>query len=230
MDYIKECFLDKWKPKTHKELSPEIYKQIKKHGEGVYYCNIKSSGQNFISRAIGWFCHGWVHSVVFIYSENIKKYLASILSKHKYKEVIKALQLYYGMSARLEDITCLVISSSDEIGQTAFDLSNYNTRKMTIRKVTNISDFQQEMVVKFLVNQLNKPYDYIGLLAYPLNFLSGVIYRLFDSKYYFCSEIVYEALMRAGIYVAKDPNPTPYDIEKYNAYNKIYDNIEEKIN
>lgn len=228
MDHINDYFLKDWKPKTHKQLSSDIYDKLKDNGEGIYYVNVKSSGKNFISRAIGWFCRGWVHSVIFVYSENIKKYLTEILEPKQYKEVLTALQLYYGMSARLEDIKALVVSSSDAIGQTAFDLSNYNTREMTIRKITDVSYFQKYIIIDFLVKQLNKPYDYTGLMFYPLNWLSSIIYRLFDSKYYFCSEIVYEACMRAGVYVAKNLNPTPYDIEKYNAYKIIYNSTKGK--
>lgn len=229
MEHIKDYYLNKWKPKTHKELTPEIYDKLKEHGEGIYYVNLKSTGEDFISRAIGWFCHGWVHSVIFVYSENIKQYLTGILNIKQYKKVLEALQLYYGLTARLDDIKALVISSSDAIGQTAFDLSNYNTRSMTIRKITDASNFQKEMIINFLVNQLGQPYDYTGLVFYPLNFLSGIIYRLFDSKYYFCSEIVYEACtcMKNGIFLSKKPNPTPYELEKYNAYNIIYDSTKQ---
>jgi len=142
----------------------------------------------------------------------------------QYNEVMKALDIYYGKSYDINKIKVIVLSSSDEIGQTAFDVSNYQNRVQTIRKIDNISNFQETMIVSYLSKQLNNAYDYTGLLGFPVKFISKFVYNFLDSKYYFCSELAYDACARAGVFIAEDQNPSPWDIEKYNAYEKIFNN------
>ena len=223
---IRKEILKSWKPKKWKPIDENYLKIFKSSGEGLYYINIKSSGSGLVSKLIGFFCHGFVHTVMVLYKENLNEYLKNNMETDVYYKIIDGLKLYY-LECNINQINCLVISSSDSIGQTCLDVSNYQNRKQTIRKITKISDSQEKGIVNFLGKQLRRPYDYTGLFGYPIKWISKFVYKFFDSKYYFCSEICQAACSSVGIKIANE-NPTPYDIEKYNAFPKVYDNIKIK--
>jgi len=219
---IKKEILKSWKPKNWKPIDEDYFNIFKTNGEGIFYINIKSANNGIISRLIGLFSHGFVHTVMVLYKEDLIEYLKLNLGTDAYYKIIDGLRLYY-LECDINKIRCLVLSSSDAIGQTCFDVSNYQNRIQTIRKITNISKSQEKEIVNFLASQLGKPYDYTGLVGYPLKWISKFIYKFFNSKYYFCSELCQAACSSVGIKIANE-NPTPYDIEEYNAYTKIFDN------
>ena len=211
--FIQKCFKKKHKPKSFREIDPVIHEVFKKNGYGVYLANIKvSSGASFVGKAIAKFSGNFVHSILIFYVENIKNYFDTPAIE---KINTNLSQYYQSFSGSAESIPILIIGSADEIGINCCSFSNYQRRDFTLRKLPTT-----ELKIKFIGNEIVKtlgdPYDATGLFGFLFNKI------LDDKKTHYCSELCYDACMKAGIKISDVENPSPYDIEKYNKYQIVY--------
>ena len=71
-----------------------------------------------------------------------------------------------------------------------------NHSKGTLYSVFSIevTENQKKNIESFLKDQIGKKYDFIGLLAFPFR-----MKKLAKNKRWFCSELVFEAFLRAGV-------------------------------
>lgn len=207
---IGEYFRKRYQKKHWRPLIPEMKNIFRAFGEGLYYVNMKQSGTSLISKLISIFSRGYVHSVTILYSEKLSERLNDVQ-----KLVVKSkMAFYYIDPPALDDIKVLVLASADDSGMNFFDFSNYQLRKMSIRKVRE--NYDENKVIDFMFHNALIDYDYTGLAFWCL--------RMFDDeKAYYCSEICYDAFIRAGIKIAEKPDPSCWDIEKYRRDRIVYD-------
>jgi len=62
---------------------------------------------------------------------------------------------------------------------------------------------QKEKIEEFLQRQLGKPYDWLGILGFPLRSL-----KLERKDRWFCSELVFTAFKQAGVALLKNTHPS----------------------
>lgn len=201
---IQKHYLKKFKPKNYKVLIPWFHTLFKSHGEGVYLVNTKSTGNNFVSRAIAKFSNGYSHSFIFIYAED----LSSRFTPEQWIKLIDNWNHNYGGVIPLtNNIKTVVLASADSTGMECYDFSHFELRKMTIRKIP-CTIFQEKIIINYLMNIVSRSYDYTGLL--------GWLFKIGDDRYsYYCSENVYCACHDAEIKIADNSEPSPGQIEKY---------------
>lgn len=72
----------------------------------------------------------------------------------------------------------------------------------------NITKEQKEKIEKFLEEQKDKKYDYLGLLSFPFRNCN-----FNNKKRWFCSELVYAAFLSAGIELLRNVKPCEVDIK-----------------
>ena len=66
-----------------------------------------------------------------------------------------------------------------------------------------VTEEQKEKIEEFLQRQLGKPYDWLGILGFPLR------NRKLESKNrWFCSELVFAAFKKAGVELLKNTHPS----------------------
>lgn len=215
-----------YQSKHWKELDYNLKNVFKEHGEGIYYCNLKQSkaDNSLISKLISKYTHEYTHTIAILYKENLFQYLLTTFGRNKRTSVLHSLFEYYNeKTVTIDNINCLVLSSADAIGMMCCDFSNYQTREFTLRKIHDASESEVNRMVLYMLNQISEPYDATGLIAWPLTKISYRLFSLFDSEYQYCSESVYEMALMINRYIAEKDDPSPYDIEKYNAYPIILD-------
>ncbi|ADU96038.1 hypothetical protein Theam_0064 [Thermovibrio ammonificans HB-1] len=66
-----------------------------------------------------------------------------------------------------------------------------------------VSEAQKELIEIFLHDQVGKPYDWLGILGFPLR-----NWKLEKRNRWFCSELVFTAFKRAGIELLKNTHPS----------------------
>ena len=66
-----------------------------------------------------------------------------------------------------------------------------------------VTEEQKEKIEKFLQRQLGKPYDWLGILGFPLR--SSKLER---KDRWFCSELVFTAFKQAGVELLKNTHPS----------------------
>lgn len=199
--------------KKLKILKPQMYDLFKKNGEGFYYTSIINKNKtNLVTRAISFFTGGKsiVHSMIMVYSENIK----SLFTSEQWGRLEKKWQYYYGEEYNINDtdLKILILGSADQDGINYFNFSNYDERTQIIRKIPNqlITKIEKLILLDYLCSQymMEEPYDYVGLLSWVLN-------KLFDDEYaHYCSELVYDAFDRIGIKISKEKDPSPAEINE----------------
>jgi hypothetical protein len=213
---ISESYKKNHKPKSYIPLLTPFEDLLKKHGEGLYLCCLKADSKDILSKIIGYFSSGYSHCVIFLYSEDLKKWFSEL----DWLKIEKSLYECYGKNIVFTgDMKTLVVSSADAIGMTCFNFSHYQLRKMTLRKIP-ANEFQNKLILKFLTNIIGKAYDFTGLL--------GWLSKSGDDKYtYYCSEEVDAACRLAGILIAPHKDPSPGEIEKflYTQLWKVYINL-----
>lgn len=214
---IRKYFRKKFKPSTRKDLKPELEALFKKHGEGIYYVNLKGRNNNFIAKAIGKYSKGLTHSIVVFYSPKPKKWF----SEGQLKVLDQKFNHFYGDNLGMEDKTkCIIMGSADDDGMNYCDFSRYNTRQISVR-FAPLSKVQIKNILNFLLKKevLDACYDYVGLFFW----LGG---RLIHSKTdWFCSELVYDAFKHISIKVAKKKRPSPAELEEYKKEWIIFTNL-----
>jgi hypothetical protein len=212
---ISKYYNEHKKPLNYKPLLSNFHDLFKKHGEGLYLVNVKAASSNFVSNIIGKLSGGYSHSFIFLYSEDLK----SRFTKLYWAKITENWNKNYNNLIPLnENIKTLVISSADSTGMECFDFSQYELRKITIRKIP-ATKTQENIILSFLVNIIGRTYDYTGLFFWLLGIGN-------DSYSYYCSENVYNACKTAKIQVAEKDNPSPGQIEAYESIKKwlIYSN------
>lgn len=212
---IHSYFMKHFKAKNRDVLKEELYDLVKEHGEGIYYCNIKGKSNNFVAKAIEKFSKGITHSIIILYSENLKDHF----TQNEWARINKKYRFYYGTTKNIEDdLKMLVLGSCDDSGMNYFDFSEYQNREYSIRKAP-ITSAQQCGIIKFMIskNMMKSYYDYVGLFFWPLNKLFRKLKwkGVQSKKDYFCSEQVYEAFKKIGIDIANGIiNPSPAELEE----------------
>jgi hypothetical protein len=200
-----------YKGKSYRELKPEIYDIFKKHGEGIYYANIWSSNNTVLGKIIAHFSDGISHTIPIIYSENFGPEFP--VTFKEYDLIKNSWRFYYKkdsvQKSRITKQKCkTLILSADAIGIMACDFSQYQHRKISIRKVP-CNQKQKETIISYLISKIDRPYDSIGLVAWLLGMRD-------DPYSFYCSEITYDAMKAANITIAEKDNPSPGDIENSN--------------
>ena len=66
-----------------------------------------------------------------------------------------------------------------------------------------VTEEQKEKIEEFLQRQLGKPYDWLGILGFPLRSL-----KLERKDRWFCSELVFTAFKQAGVELLKNTHPS----------------------
>jgi len=66
-----------------------------------------------------------------------------------------------------------------------------------------VTERQKERIEDFLQQQLGKPYDWLGILGFPLR-----NWKLERKNRWFCSELVFTAFKQAGIELLKNTHPS----------------------
>jgi len=204
-------FNKKWTPNKWRLLNNSKYDMFKKNGEGIYTVNFKkTSGDNaFYTKLIAKECDNWTHSVIALYSENIKKWFTN----KEWDRLKKKWKIYYGEEKSLNSkVKVLVLASSDSIGQNYFDYSKYHSRRQEIDK-WDLSEAQIKKLLKWLMNPkvMDSNYDYVGLAFFPLRKI------LHAEEDYFCSELCFQAFKQAlKIKIANvEYRPSPLDMVEF---------------
>jgi len=214
-------FDKKWSIEPMLELDPNIYKVFKEHGEGIYYSNIISENNDWVSKGISLISGKYSHSMIILYTENIKE----LLNEQEYERLISKFKIYYGDSNELKNFVnntkVFVLGSADNNGMNYLNFSHYQDRRQIISSTPFKSGFISNIVSFMFYNStMNKNYDYTGLLFWWL-------WRaLDDERSWYCSEQVYDVFKIFGYKVAKRKNPSPTQIAKYSERvlkNIIYD-------
>jgi len=84
-----------------------------------------------------------------------------------------------------------------------------------------VTQHQKEVIENFLYNQIGRPYDLIGLLAFLTR-----IKKVAKNNFWFCSELVFRAIKEAGISLLKYTDPeevSPALFLKSPLLEKVYD-------
>jgi hypothetical protein len=212
---IQLIFKEKYIPKNHVELNQQMKELFCKHGEGLYYANMRQEGKNLLSKIIGFFSGGFTHTVLMLYFED------TLFNLSQEMNISVSLDEFYKSKIDVDKIKCLVIANSFDTGQVCCDFSYYQNRKMTIRKI-QCTEQQERQIIDYIIERIGQPYDATGLVFYPLKWISKKFYKIFDSEYNYCSEFVYDACKSAGIRIAAKDNPSPGDIEKYNSFTILF--------
>ncbi|WP_456459700.1 YiiX/YebB-like N1pC/P60 family cysteine hydrolase [Desulfurobacterium sp.] len=66
-----------------------------------------------------------------------------------------------------------------------------------------VTEEQKEKIEEFLQRQLGKPYDWLGILGFPLR-----NWKLESKDRWFCSELVFTAFKQAGVELLKNTHPS----------------------
>ncbi len=66
-----------------------------------------------------------------------------------------------------------------------------------------VTDGQKKRIEEFLQRQLGKPYDWLGILGFPLR-----DWKLERKDRWFCSELVFTAFQKAGVELLKNTHPS----------------------
>jgi len=66
----------------------------------------------------------------------------------------------------------------------------------------DVSPSQKEKIESFLKEQIGKPYDWLGILGFPLRSR-----KLERKNRWFCSELVFTAFKQAGVELLKNTHP-----------------------
>ena len=66
-----------------------------------------------------------------------------------------------------------------------------------------VTDGQKKRIEEFLQRQLRKPYDWLGILGFPLR-----NWKLESKNRWFCSELVFAAFKQAGVELLKNTHPS----------------------
>jgi uncharacterized protein YycO len=66
-----------------------------------------------------------------------------------------------------------------------------------------VLEAQKELIEIFLKDQVRKPYDWLGILGFPLR-----NWKLEKKDRWFCSELVFTAFQRAGVELLKNTHPS----------------------
>ena len=66
-----------------------------------------------------------------------------------------------------------------------------------------VSEAQKELIEIFLRDQVGKPYDWLGILGFPLR-----NWKLEKSNRWFCSELVFAAFKYAGVELLRETHPS----------------------
>jgi len=66
-----------------------------------------------------------------------------------------------------------------------------------------VTEKQKEKIENFLQQRLGKPYDWLGILGFPLR-----NWKLEKKDRWFCSELVFTAFQRAGVELLKNTHPS----------------------
>ena len=67
-----------------------------------------------------------------------------------------------------------------------------------------VTDRQKEKIISgFLAKQIGKPYDWLGILGFPLR-----NWKLESKNRWFCSELVFTAFKKAGVELLKNTHPS----------------------
>lgn len=66
-----------------------------------------------------------------------------------------------------------------------------------------VTEEQKEKIEEFLHRQLGKPYDWLGILGFPLR-----NWKLESKNKWFCSELVFTAFKQAGVELLKNTHPS----------------------
>lgn len=204
--WLQKLYIKKHTPKVHKILNEEMTAVFEEHGDGIYLANFVAVQSDWISKIIGWFSGGYSHSVLVLYTKDFTQYL----NNDELMQIQKSWDFYYGEMIPFPNpfTNALVLASADQEGMMCFDYSVYQNRKQTLRKLT--SDFQQiRDIITYIISRLNVPYDATGLAFW-------LIKHGDDPNADFCSEICYDACDVAGIKIAENGNPSPYQIEQFN--------------
>lgn len=213
---IQKIIKKNYDKKNHVQINQEMKQFFEKNGEGIYYVNCRQEGKNILSKIIGKFSNEFTHTIAVLYFEN------SILLPYQEIAMNKSLKEFYKEDIELDKIKHLVIANSFDIGQVCCDFSYYQNRKMTIRKM-KYNNRRLQVMLKYVTDRIGQPYDATGLAFYPLKWFSKKLYKIFDSDYKYCSEFVYDMAKIAGIKLAAHDNPSPGDIESYNAFPILFD-------
>lgn len=218
-----------WEIKEYKVLNDNFNTMFENQPEGVYYSNIVTENNDWVSRLIAFFSGKFSHSVL-IYNTG-EKTIKKLLNEKEFDRLIKKFKIYYGVDlVDAEDIIqntkVFVLGSADSNGMNYFNFSQYQDRKQQIISTRFDLEKSRELL-KFMMTKTNmdKVYDYLGLITYPLwRFID-------DSRAWYCSEQVYDVLKIFGLKVAKKDNPSPTKIAKYSnkLNNQIYSNVNEKL-
>jgi len=206
---IQKLFIREFEPSVWRPLSPEILATLLATGEGLYLVNLRSAPKDFISRIIGLFSGGYSHTVIVGFYRNPQ----IMMTTSDWDRVRNSLNFFYGNTILdMSQVKTIVLSSANEEGIICCDLSKYNNRKMTIRKLPFTLQ-EERRCIEFLCKYISKPYDATGLVGWLFK-------RWDDPETYYCSEICYDACMYAADYkIALSWNPSPGDIEIYAAMN-----------
>ena len=214
-NFLQSIFVKDFEPSVWRPIKKELFDVLKTNGEGLYLINIRTAPANFISKMIGLFSSNYSHTIIAAYYEHP----SLIFSFAQWEKIIKSLQFFYGNTILdYLQVKAIVLSSANEEGIVCCDLSKYNNRKMTIRKLPFTLDDERKCI-EFLCEQIGNPYDATGLV--------GWIFKKWDDPdNYYCSEICYDACIYAnGFAIALNSDPSPGDIEIYaamNNWNTIY--------
>ena len=208
--YIDKKKKAEWVPSTHKDLDEAVYDFFKLHGEGLYNICVESKNNNIIAKAISAISGKYSHAFTAYYCENIK---ARLMDDEWHRLQLKYFT-YYGDSAdidaKLKKIKILVLASADSNGMNYFDYSHYQKRTQVIMKPALTEAQTSTILHSYLTPEtMNALYDYTGLAFWWLD-------RMFDDeRAWYCSEIIYDKFIKAGIKVAKEADPSPTQIVDY---------------
>jgi len=212
----------KFKKQTWKPLSKETEEIFQRLGTGILNCNIRSTQSNFISKVIGFFSTYREYNKSVPISHNVCIYFGDItklLEGHPVEKSIleNRISKYYKNPPLLSEIKALVLCSADDNGMNYFDFSKYQNRDFSLRPL--LADYKkQRSITCDFIRQFNKPYDYTGLVFWPLYRIFKFMNIFDDSKSWFCSEVNHEILKRHGIRLCNKNNPSPADTEYANKY------------
>jgi hypothetical protein len=215
-----------FRPKNHRPLTMEWYIRFRCWGEGLYYANIQSRNNNLVAKIIAKFSKGLTHSIAILYSEDLEKHFTI----PEWERIKQNWNHYYGYTKTLdEDIKVLVLASADENGLNFLDFGNYQRRQLSLRKV-KIFKMNERRILKYLVSRSKKIYDYTGLIFFWLHKTFKFFGFLDDPEADWCSESIYDAFKKGGIFIADRDNPSPAEIEDYNERLLLYSNLTIKEN
>jgi hypothetical protein len=197
-----------WRPFTE----AHVYEAFKQFGTGLYVPAVVSVNNNIVSKAISLLTGKYSHIVLVWYTENLR----ADVRDDEWARLLEKYKFFYGdlpdIEEKLASTKMLVLGSMDDTGSNYHSYSKYMYRNQVIFK-PKVTPIQQKEILHYMLQEdvMNVIYDYTGLVFQLL--------KLFDDeKAWYCSEQVYDVLIKWHCKTARKKDPSPTDQVRYWRY------------